>query len=508
MACITPQTTARARVQSPAPVLRSRSVGSGRPVAEATTKVLAEDQATKKSRGPSARAVQCYLLLGSRLFQQSMRNALAPLLVFMSAEFHIGTTEKGTLLSAIAAGYFFTQVPGGALADKFGAKNVVTAALTLSALCCLAIPAACDNFGVSGLWVVMALMGAVQGPLFPTSTVFLSRWMPKKVPGGTDEKAWGTSMLDIGISVGSLVVIPVANSLAGALGWRGAYYMIGVFSLAFVVLWQILGAEAPSKCHFISEVELRFLQEHVPQPSKKGNGKDSASSNAESAGWLGIPLRLALHPGLWAIFFAHIAFNFGAYYMTNWNPTYYAEVLRVPAAEAKYHLMMPHIFNLACKCLNPTLVTMVESRGYSLLSSRRLFTTIGFLAAAAFILPVHLLRNQSPWVSTFLFSLANAAFGLAPSGFKANYLDVTERYVGVVSGYGNTLGTVASWVAPQLVALILQKFGSWDAVLLMVAMVNVVAALNYLLRATVTPVERDVAEKAEVDMSESLSKTC
>ena len=28
----------------------------------------------------------------------------------------------------------------------------------------------------------------------------------------------------------------------------------------------------------------------------------------------------------------------------------------------------------------------------------------------------------------------------------------TERYVGVIAGYGNTLGTCASWIGPQLVA--------------------------------------------------------
>ena len=40
-------------------------------------------------------------------------------------------------------------------------------------------------------------------------------------------------------------------------------------------------------------------------------------------------------------------------------------------------------------------------------------------------------------------------------GFKANYLDITERYVGIISGYGNTLGTFASWAGPQLVAAVL-----------------------------------------------------
>lgn len=468
---------------------------------------------------PTARAVQCYLLLGTRLFQQSMRNALAPLLVFMSGEFQVGTAQKGALLSAIAAGYFFTQVPGGALADKLGAKNVVTSALTLSALCCLAIPVSCDTFGVGGLWVMMAVMGAVQGPLFPTSTVFLSKWMPRSTASGGDEKAWGTSMLDIGISVGSLVIIPTANSLADNFGWRGAYQAIGLLSLGFAVLWQILAAEEPSRCRFISQAELQFLSENVPKAGRQneekrtsgGGGGDGSKvsdrtpscATAENPGWLGIPLRLAFHPGLWAIFVAHMAFNFGAYYMTNWNPTYYAEVLQVSPADAQFHLMMPHVTNLISKAMNPILVAMVQRRGFSLLASRQIFTAAGFVAAAAAVLPVYQLRDAGPWVSTTLFSLANACFGLAPSGFKANYLDVTEKYVGVVSGYGNTLGTVASWIGPQLVALILQYSESWDAVLISVAVVNCAAALNYLQHATVTPIELD---DTKVEMAPPVAK--
>merc|ERR1712137_1088120 len=115
--------------------------------------------------------------------------------------------------------------------------------------------------------------------------------------------------------------------------------------------------------------------------------------------------------------------------------------------------MMPHITNLAAKSLNPVLVKIVERRGFSVLGSRRLFTVSGFLLAGACLLPVYQLRFAGPMLSTVLFSAANAFFGLAPSGFKANYLDITELYVGVISGYGNTLGTVASWAGPQIVAM-------------------------------------------------------
>ena len=81
-----------------------------------------------------ARTVQGLLLLGTRMFQQGNRNLLGLVMVFMAKDLGFGVGERGSLLSAIAAGYFFTQIPGGALADKMGAKLVMCAAA--AAACC------------------------------------------------------------------------------------------------------------------------------------------------------------------------------------------------------------------------------------------------------------------------------------------------------------------------------------------------------------------------------------
>ena len=75
-----------------------------------------------------ARTIQGLLLMGTRMFQQSNRNLLGLVMVWMAKDLGFGVGERGTLLSAIAAGYFFTQIPGGALADKMGAKLVMCSA--------------------------------------------------------------------------------------------------------------------------------------------------------------------------------------------------------------------------------------------------------------------------------------------------------------------------------------------------------------------------------------------
>ena len=150
---------------------------------------------------------------------------------------------------------------------------------------------------------------------------------------------------------------------------------------------------------------------------------------------VGMPFHVATSAGLWAVFGAHMAFNFGAYYLTNWSSVYYNDVLNVVPKDSAYHLMMPNITNLIAKSLTPTINNFLARRGYNLLTCRKLFTCSGFMLAAAALLPVRFIGGPYRVIlSTVCFSFANAMFGLSPSGFKANYLEITEEYVGIIAG--------------------------------------------------------------------------
>jgi len=88
--------------------------------------------------------------------------------------------SKGQLLSGFSLGYLSSQVVGGAMADRIGAKAMVLLSTVLGAL--LTVGCGFATSTVGQLWLAQVLLGVSQGPLFPTSIAFLSRY--DDVPNG------------------------------------------------------------------------------------------------------------------------------------------------------------------------------------------------------------------------------------------------------------------------------------------------------------------------------------
>jgi cyanate permease len=96
-------------------------------------------------------------------------------------------------------------------------------------------------------------------------------------------------------------------------------------------------------------------------------------------------------------------------------------------------------------------------------------------------------------------SIALGFAALHPSGFKANYMDVTRAHSGVVSGIGNTIASLASSIGPIAVAKMKDSTGSWAPAFGSVAGLNILAMLIFLTMSSATPFEVDAAASARKD---------
>merc|ERR1712224_957472 len=64
---------------------------------------------------------------------------------------------------------------------------------------------------------------------------------------------------------------------------------------------------------------------------------------------------------------------------------------------------------------------------------------------------------MSPIAFTILFALSRAVQAFHSGGYFANYMDLTQDYVGMLTGVGNTLASLSGVVVPQFVAFNLSE---------------------------------------------------
>jgi len=396
------------------------------------------------------------------------------------------------LLSAFPLGYLSTQLLGGWAADLIGPRIVITAAISLSALAMALCGLATSSTQL--YWFTVAL-GVAQGPLFPTSMAYLSKWLPPK------ERSFAASMLDTGISVGSLIALPLSGALGAWIGWQATFMIYGAMALIFALIWHIFSSDEPDGCWYITPKELAMLKGELSVMPVKGGASLDHDKTSRSNGAKGSGITSLLRkPAIWAIFASHFAFNFSVYFQNSWTPIYYNDVHGISPSEAGLHFAMPHFANTFVKAVvsGPLNAYLLSPKvGFTLKGCRRFFTVVGFLGSSIGLLSL-VCFSKSAMATTLWFTVAMGFAAFHPSGFKANYMDVTKHSSGALSGVGNTVATAASYLGPIVVDR-LQNSKGWPSVFAVVVSIDLAAAALFGLASTASPLDepKEEVRKAE-----------
>ncbi|WP_280535483.1 MFS transporter [Halopenitus sp. POP-27] len=164
------------------------------------------------------------------------RLALSPLVPLITADFGISNTEIGIALSGMWAAYSFTQFPSGFLADRYGERTVILAALTGTAVTSL-IVAFAPVYVVFLLGTI--LLGAVGGLHYSAATALLSRLY--------DNTGMAIGVHNIGMPAGGLIAPAVASWVGIQYGWRPAAVLVILTAVPVFVLfaWTVRVRDPP-----------------------------------------------------------------------------------------------------------------------------------------------------------------------------------------------------------------------------------------------------------------------
>ncbi|MCX6643393.1 MAG: MFS transporter [Candidatus Bathyarchaeota archaeon] len=161
-----------------------------------------------------------------------MNGGYSYVLDLIKAELKLSYTQSGALMSSYFTGYTLGQLPWGYLADKYGSRRVMT-------LSTLGVSIATILFGFSGDFATAIatrfLTGLLGAGLFVPSVKLIAQWFK------LHERGTALGVLNIGGSVGVILVTWATPLLASGFGWRTALMLQGVIGMASAaIIWYTL----------------------------------------------------------------------------------------------------------------------------------------------------------------------------------------------------------------------------------------------------------------------------
>ncbi|XP_071042563.1 sialin-like [Parasteatoda tepidariorum] len=228
---------------------------------------------------------------------------------YKGEKYNWNSKTQGVILGSYYYGYVITQLPGGILAEKLGAKWVfgggVLATSIFSLLCPLAV-----SWGTAAFICLRVLQGLADGVTAPSIQIAISKWSPKM------ERSRVSTIIFSGVMAGNVLALTLSGLLCSSDmfgGWPSVFYLFGGIGVTWCMCWFLFMYETPALHPSISKEELLYIEQNQDEPSDKK---------------VPIPWKnIITSAPVWAFAFAMVGHNFGYLMLMTELPTYLSTIL-------------------------------------------------------------------------------------------------------------------------------------------------------------------------------------
>ena len=167
----------------------------------------------------------------------------------MEKDLGIDVNQSSLLTSLFFLGYFLFQIPGVYAAVRSARLLIFWSLLLWGAL------AAATGIVTSIRWLMVTrfLLGVVEGAVFPSMLVLLSRWFVRS------ERSRANSLLIFGNPVTILWMSIISGYLVHSMTWRWMFILEGLPAVAWAFCWLYLVEDHPQKALWMPPEEAAAL---------------------------------------------------------------------------------------------------------------------------------------------------------------------------------------------------------------------------------------------------------
>ncbi|WP_228001795.1 MFS transporter [Nocardia australiensis] len=151
-------------------------------------------------------------------------------------ELGLTLSQYGWINSGFFAFFSLTALLIGFVADRFSTKWIIAILAGVWGVAQISVVAA-SSFTV--LLILRMVLGAAEGPTYPIVNHAAYTWLTDR------DRSLASSIITAGGSVGVLAGVPLLTYFIVDYGWRSAFLVSGLISLAFCILWLMVGKEGP-----------------------------------------------------------------------------------------------------------------------------------------------------------------------------------------------------------------------------------------------------------------------
>ena len=374
----------------------------------------------------------------------------APLLM---KEFGLSQIEMGRIFSAFLLGYALFQIPSGALADRFGARRILSLIAWLWFI--MTVLQTVVGWGpfqstaaaaLVGFMIFRFITGITASPTYPGSAQGVSKWILPQYQG----RANGIVIASIGL--GSAIAPPLVSNIMVKFGWRPALIASAIPALVIALIW--LKVKEPPHINYSASVNDKAK---LPETSgRRGRIKS---------------------PGFYLLTLSYTLQGYVGYIFVSWFYLYLVQERHFGLLSGAWMSSLPWILSIVSIPLGGLISDRLAAGRSGPVWGRRIVPLTG-MALSGILISIGAHTGNAVMAAISL-AFATALILCVEGPFWAMMMRIAGNRSGTAGGIMNMGSNVGGLISPALTPVIASWIG-WENALHVAAMLAIIGALLWL----------------------------
>jgi|WetSurSiteA1Bulk_404760.scaffolds.fasta_scaffold00360_2 MFS transporter, ACS family, glucarate transporter len=373
----------------------------------------------------------------------------APLLM---KEFGLSQIAMGRIFSAFLLGYALFQIPAGAIADRLGARRLLSVVTWLWFI--LTVMQTLVGWGNLYLNTSTALIifmifrfltGVSASPTYPGSAKGVSLWVYPRYQG----RANGIVIASIGL--GSAIAPPLVSNIMVSLGWRAAMVASAMPALIIALIWL-----------------------WIREPAHVNTDPDSTASKTAASGEQSGKIR---GMSFYLLTFSYTLQGYVGYIFVSWFYLYLVQERHFGLLSGAWMSSLPWILSIVSIPLGGYVSDRLAAGKIRPLWGRRIVPLTGMALSGVLIsIGAH---TGSAIMAAISLAFATALILCVEGPFWATMMGIAGNKSGTAGGIMNMGSNLGGLLSPALTPVIASYIG-WENALHVAAVLAVIGAFAWL----------------------------